>query len=131
LRPEWVELSTVLAIHDEQIAEHGGRDGILDLGQVESSLHRPQNLCAYGEPDLADLAACYAYGLARNHGFVDGNKRTSAVVTRLFLGLNGATLAAPDVDRLNMWIALGEGRISEAELAPWIRQRLGRIAGAA
>jgi len=121
---EWVALSVVLAIHDEQIAEHGGREGIRDLSLLESALHRPQNLVAYGEPDLADLTACYAYSISSCQAFVEGNKRTSAVVTRLFLRLNGTTLEAPEVDRLAIWTALGAGQISEAELAAWIRQRL-------
>jgi death on curing protein len=123
---EWVALAVVLAIHDEQIAEHGGEDGILDIGLLESALHRPRNLLAYSEPDLADLAACYAYGVANNHAFVDGNKRTSAVVTRLFLRLNGAELDASEADKLETWEALGAKQISEAEMAAWIRQRLGQ-----
>jgi death on curing protein len=125
---EWVALSVVLAIHDEQIAEHGGFDGIKDLGLLESALHRPRNLLDYGEkPDLADLAACYAYGIANNHAFVDGNKRTSLVVTLLFLGLNGAALDASEVDEIETWEALGAKQISEAEMAVWIRQRLGAV----
>jgi death on curing protein len=128
---EWVALSVVLAIHDEQMAEHGGAEGTRDLGLLQSALHRPQNLLAYGEPDLADLAACYAYGIANSHAFVDGNKRTSAVVTLLFLRLNGATLQASEVDSLEIWTALGAGQKSEADLATWIRQRLRwpRLAG--
>jgi death-on-curing protein len=124
---EWVALAVVLAIHDEQIAEHGGEDGILDIGLLESALNRPRSLLAYSEPDLADLAACYAYGVANNHAFVDGNKRTSAVVTRLFLRLNGAELDASEVDKLETWEALGAKQISEAEMAVWIRQRLGAV----
>jgi death-on-curing protein len=123
---EWVALAVVLAIHDEQIAEHGGEDGILDIGLLESALHRPRNLLAYGEPDLADLAACYAYGVANNHAFVDGNKRTSAVVTRLFLRLNSAELDASEADKFETWEALGAKQISEAEMAVWIRQRIRR-----
>jgi death on curing protein len=124
---EWVALAVVLAIHDEQIAEHGGADGIRDIGLLESALHRPRRLLDYGKPDLADLAACYAYGIASNHAFVDGNKRTSAVVTRLFLRLNGAALDASDADKLEVWVALGAKQISEADLAAWIRQRLSRV----
>jgi death-on-curing protein len=124
---EWVALSVVLAIHDEQIAEHGGSDGIKDIGLLESALHRPRHLLDYGEPDLADLAACYAYGIANNHAFVDGNKRTSLVVTLLFLGLNGAALDASEVDEIETWEALGAKQISEAEMAVWIRQRLGAV----
>ena len=79
----WVALSAVLAIHEEQLAEHGGVEGIRDRGLLESALHRPRDLQSYGQPDLADLAAAYAFGIARNYPFLDGNKRTSAVVTRL------------------------------------------------
>ena len=121
MTPEWITLAVVLAIHDEQIVEHGGAEGIRDLGLLESTIHRPRDLLAYGQPDLADLAACYAYGTVQNHAFVDGNKRTSAVVTRLFLGLNGATLEASEADRLETWTALGAGQRSEADLAMWIR----------
>jgi death on curing protein len=124
---EWVALSVVLAIHDEQIVEHGGSEGIRDFGQLESALHRPRNLLTYGKPDLADLTACYAYGIANDHAFVDGNKRTSAVVALLFLRLNGATLDASDVDKIETWTALGAKQISEAELAAWIRQRIGAV----
>ena len=123
---EWVALSVVLAIHEEQIAEHGGLDGIRDFSLLESALLRPQNMLAYGEPapDLADLAACYAYGIANNHAFLDGNKRTSVVVTLLFLRLNGVIVESSEIERLKAWTALGAGQISEAELAAWIRQRL-------
>jgi death-on-curing protein len=124
---EWVALSVVLAIHDEQIAEHGGTDGLRDADLLDTAIHRPKNLAAYGEPDLADLAASYAYGIANNHAFLDGNKRTSSVVTRLFLQLNGADLNASETDRLEMWSTLGAGGISETELAAWIRDRLGPV----
>ena len=86
----------MLAIHDEQLAEHGGRPGIRDLGLLGSALARPKNLALYEHADVVDLAACYGYGLARNHAFVDGNKRVSAVVTELFLALNGFELTATD-----------------------------------
>ncbi len=121
---EWVIRSVVLAIHDAQIAEHGGLDGVRDLALLESALHRPQNLAAYGEPDLADLAACYAFAIAKNHAFLDGNKRTSAVVTFLFLQLNGVMLDASEEECLEVWAALGAGNLSESELAIWIRERL-------
>jgi death-on-curing protein len=122
---KWVNLSVVLAIHDEQIAEHGGRDGTRDLNLLESALYRPQNLITYEKPDLADLAACHAYGIAKNHAFVHGNKRTSAVVSLLFLRLNDAELQASEAECLEIWTALG-GTISEAELATWIIQRIRR-----
>jgi len=120
----WVALSAVLAIHEEQLAEHGGLDGIRDRGLLESALHRPRDLQSYGQPDLADLAAAYAFGIARNHPFLDGNKRTSAVVTRLFLRLNGHDLDATQAARLAIWLALGAGETTEQALADWMRSRL-------
>jgi death on curing protein len=120
----WVALSAVLAIHEEQLAEHGGLDGIRDRGLLESALHRPRDLQSYGQPDLADLAAAYAFGTARNHPFLDGNKRTSAVVTRLFLRLNGHDLDATQAERLAIWLALGAGETTEQALADWMRSRL-------
>ena len=120
----WVALSAVLAIHEEQLAEHGGLDGIRDRGLLESALHRPRDLQSYGQPDLADLAAAYAFGIARNHPFLDGNKRTSAVVTRLFLRLNGHDLDATQAERLVIWLALGAGETTEQALAGWMRSRL-------
>ena len=120
----WVALSAVLAIHEEQLAEHHGLDGIRDQGLLESALHRPRDLQSYGQPDLADLAAAYAFGIARNHPFLDGNKRTSAVVTRLFLRLNGHDLDATQAQRLAIWLALGAGETTEQALADWMRSRL-------
>jgi death-on-curing protein len=120
----WVALSAVLAIHEEQLAEHGGLDGIRDRGLLESALHRPRDLRSYGQPNLADLAAAYAFGIARNHPFLDGNKRTSAVVTRLFLRLNGHDLDATQAERLAIWVALGAGETTEQALADWMRSRL-------
>ena len=120
----WVALSAVLAIHEEQLAEHGGLDGIRDRGLLESALHRPRDLQSYGQPDLADLAAAYAFGIARNHPFLDGNKRTSAVVTRLFLRLNGHDLDASQAERLAIWLALGAGETTEQALGDWMRSRL-------
>jgi death on curing protein len=121
---DWLTLADVLAIHDEQIAEHGGSDGVRDLGAIESALARPQNLMGYGEPDLAALAASYAFGIAKNHGFVDGNKRTSAVATELFLELNGAILTATDSELVQAWTELGAGTLSEEAFANWLRQRI-------
>jgi death on curing protein len=121
---EWVAQAVALAIHDEQIAEHGGSSGVRDLGLLESSLHRPQNLEAYGKPDVADLAAAYAFCIARNRPFVDGNKRTSAVITRTFLRLNGFDLNASQAERPEIWSALGAGSLSEEALAGWLRDRI-------
>ena len=92
----WVDPDVLLAAHDEQLEEHGGATGIRDRGLFESAMARPQNLAAYGEPDAAALAAAYGFGLAKNHAFVDGNKRTAFVALELFLELNGFVLAADD-----------------------------------
>jgi death-on-curing protein len=123
---DWLTRALVLAIHDVQIAVHGGADGVRDLAALESALARPQNLQAYGgaEPDLAALAAAYAFGIARGHAFVDGNKRTSAVATETFLALNGAALTATDVEFVAAWAELGAGRVSEEAFAGWLRAHL-------
>jgi death-on-curing protein len=115
-----------LAIHDRQLAEHGGRVGVRDGKLLESALARPQQLHAYGEPvpDLADLAASLAFGLARNHPFVDGNKRTAAVICETFLLLNGATLQADDLELYPLYLALAEGALSESDFAAWLRQHI-------
>ena len=120
----WVALSAVLAIHEEQLAEHGGIDGIRDRGLLESALRRPRDLQSYGQPDLADLAAAYAFGIARNRPFLDGNKRTSAVVTRLFLRLNEHDLDATQAERLAIWLSLGAVETTEQALGDWMRSRL-------
>ena len=122
----WLLEETLTAIHHRQIAEHGGSEGLRDEGLLSSALARPQNLLAYVEspPDLASLAAAYAYGIARNHPFVDGNKRTALVAARTFLILNGANLAAAQDDKFLTFLNLAEGAISEEELADWIRKRI-------
>ena len=120
----WVGLNVDLAIHDRQLAEHGGADGIRDLGAVESALARPVNLAAYGHPDAAALAAAYMYGLAMNHGFVDGNKRVAWVVGRLFLADSGCNLEFDPMEAIRVVEGVAAGRIGEAELAEWIRIRL-------
>ncbi len=117
--------SVVLAIHDAQLAEHGGGTGIRDEGLLRSTLARPENLVAYGEnPDVADLAAAYAFGIVRGHPFVDGNKRTGFVVMELFLDLNGRTLEVDDLDAIQQMEALAAGTVSEADFAVWIRDHL-------
>lgn len=113
-----------LAVHAEQITEHGGGEGVRDPNLVESALARSQNLVAYGDPDAAALAATYAYGIARNHPFVDGNKRTAAVISETFLLLNGYTLVASDAELVIAFLALAAGELSEAELAAWFRERV-------
>jgi len=111
-----------MAAHAEQVAEHGGDDGIRDKGLLDSAMARPLNLAGYGEPDTADLAAAYAFGIARNHPFVDGNKRTAAVVSETFLMLNGYELAATDAELVVAFVALASGELSEEEMADWFRQ---------
>lgn len=122
---EWIELNFVFAVHKRQIAEHGGTDGLRDEGLLLSALARPQNLLAYGEDaDAAALAASYAFGIAKNHPFVDGNKRTALVVAITFLNLNGSDLDAPLSEIYTQFLGLAEGSISEEDLAMWLRQRL-------
>jgi death on curing protein len=122
----WLEKTVVLAIHDRQIAEHGGTGGVRDDGLLESALARPQQLHAYVDPgpDLADLAAALAYGIAPNHAFVDGNKRTAHVAYRTFLELNGAEIAATDEEMYVAVLALAEGRLGERDFAAWIRDHV-------
>ena len=120
----WVGVNVVLAIHDRQLAEHGGADGIRDRNAIESALARPLNLAAYGNPDAADLAAAYAYGLASNHGFLDGNKRTAWVAARLFLADNGQRLEFDPLDAIRIMEDVAAGRIGEADLAGWFRRHL-------
>ena len=122
----WVAVEVALAAHAEQLAEHGGGEGVRDAGALESALARPINLAAYGEPDAAALAAAYAFGVARNHPFVDGNKRTAAVVSETFLVLNGCALEASDAELVVAMLALAAGELSEDELADWFRQHLGQ-----
>lgn len=121
----WLEKALILAVHDRQLAEHGGSAGVRDEGLLESALARPQQLRAYGEPapDLADLAAALAYGIARNHPFVDGNKRTAHVSYRTFLALNGAELVATDEEKYVAMLALAEGKLAERDFAAWLRDR--------
>lgn len=123
----WVADSVVLAIHEAQLAEHGGIAGIRDEGLLSSALARPQNLYAYGEaPGVTALAAAYAFGIARNHPFLDGNKRTAFVVMELFLNLNGWVLNAEDSDCISAMQALAAGDLSEKALAAWLREHIER-----
>jgi death-on-curing protein len=118
----WIVDSVVRAIHEAQLAEHGGMVGIRDEGLLASALARPHNVAAYGEdPDAASLAAAYAFGLSRNHPFLDGNKRTAFVVMELFLNLNGWTLDADDAVCISMMVTLAAGKLSEEMLAKWLR----------
>lgn len=119
-----VSLPIVLAVHERQITEHGGVDGIRDQGAVESALARPVHRATYGDPDVAELAACHLFGLARNHGFADGNKRTAWVVSRLFLANHGYRLEFDPVEAVRQVESVASGQVSESELAVWFRKRL-------
>ena len=121
--PRWLRDSVVDAIHRRQLAEHGGLDGIRDRGILSSAIARPQKLLAYGNPapDLAALAASYAFGIACNHPFVDGNQRTAYVACRAFLKLNGQNIDAPQAGKYLTFLGIADGSISEAQLATWIR----------
>ena len=120
----WVTLAVAEAIHAEQLAEHGGGEGVRDIGLLESAMARPPNAASYGAPDVAALAAAYAYGIARNHPFVDGNKRTAAVISETFLMLNGHALTASDAELVVAILALAAGELSEEELADWFRAHI-------
>lgn len=122
----WIEKPLAIAIHERQLAEHGGSAGVRDDSLLDSALARPQQRHAYGDPppDLADLAASLAFGLARNHPFVDGNKRTAAVVCETFVLLNGGTLDADDLELYPRYLALAEGSLTEIEFASWLRERI-------
>ncbi len=122
--PTWIEVEVALAIHDRQLAEHGGLSGLRDAGGLASALERPRNKWSYGETDASELAAAYAYGLARNHPFADGNKRTAWVLARLFLVLNGQTLQFAPEDAVHTVMALADGTLSEEALADWFRAHL-------
>ena len=125
----WVALAVAEAAHAEQLAEHGGGEGVRDAGLLDSAMARPQNLATYGEPDLAALAAAYGFGIARNHPFIDGNKRTAAVVAETFLALNGYLLTASDAELVVAMLALAAGELSEDELADWFRGHIASIPG--
>lgn len=122
----WIEKWLVLAIHDRQLGEHGGNPGVRDEGLLDSALAKPRQAHAYGDPapDLAALAASLAFGLARNHPFIDGNKRTAAVACETFLLLNGAVLLADDLELYPAYLALAEGSLPETDFAAWLRERL-------
>ena len=120
----WVAIEVAQAAHLEQLAEHGGAEGVRDERLLESAMARPQNLVAYGEPDAAELAAACAFGVARNHPFADGNKRTAAVVSETFLVLNGYLLSANDAELVVAFLALAAGELSEEEMADWFRGHL-------
>jgi death-on-curing protein len=122
--PTWIDLAVALAIHDAQIAEHGGQSGVRDRGLLESALARPRNQFVYGEHSLGRLAARYAFGISRNHPFLDGNKRTSLVVAESFLALNGCELIATDLECVTIFLQLAAGELTESQLADWIAAHL-------
>ncbi len=118
----WLSPEVVYAIHDRQLAEHGGQEGVRDADAIASALARPQNKAVYGQSDIADLAAAYAYGLSKNHGFIDGNKRTAWVATRLFLVDNPHELHFDPVEAVRVMENVAAGICSEQQLAEWFRQ---------
>ncbi len=124
IEPNWLDARDALAIHDRQIAEHGGISGLRDANLLDSALARPINQWNYGTDDPAALAAAYAYGVARNHPFADGNKRTAWVLARLFLALNGHLLTFDQQNATQTMIALAAGELSEDELTAWFREHL-------
>lgn len=121
---QWIGESTVLAIHDEQLAEHGGRPGIRDIGLLHAALARPKHKVAYGKPDVAQLAAAYAYALVKDHPFVDGNKRTAFVALEVFLLINGYSLVSSETEILAAMLGLAMDKISETRFARWVRTNL-------
>ncbi|TGX52642.1 type II toxin-antitoxin system death-on-curing family toxin [Sphingomonas gei] len=120
----WVDIAVALAAHAEQLAEHGGAQGVRDMNMLESAMARPLNLIAYGDPGIAELAASYAFGIARNHPFVDGNKRTAVVVSETFLVLNGYGLTCSDVELVVAFLALAAGEFTPEALADWFRAHI-------
>ena len=118
---KWINRQVLLLLHDESLAEHGGASGLRDEGLLESALARPLNLALYGEPDVASLAASYGLGLAKNHAFVDGNKRAAFLAVGLFLGLNGYRLHATQADATLTVLSVAAGEMDEDEFAQWIR----------
>lgn len=122
--PFWVQRGVVLIAHEEALAAHGGASGVRDLGLLESALARAQNQFAYGQTDVAALAAAYAFGIIRNHSFVDGNKRTAFMTAVIFLERNGLRFTATEVDAALRTLALAAGEIEEAEFAAWLGENV-------
>lgn len=118
----WIDRHALVLLHDESLAEHGGSSGLRDGGLLESALARPRNLAAYGAPDFAELAAGYGVGVARNHPFVDGNKRAAFLAVGMFLALNGYRLTSTQADATLTMLAVAAGDIDEPTFAAWIRQ---------
>ena len=120
----WLSRQLILAMHDEQLAEHGGALGVRDEGLLESALARPLNRAGYGDPDVAELAALYAIAIARNHPFVDGNKRTAFAALVTFLALNGTVFEPAEVDATMAVLRLGAGKIGDDEFTAWVRDNV-------
>lgn len=122
--PEWLETATVRLFHKRQLAEHGGMAGLRDENMLMSALAKPQQLWCYGSPppDICALASAYAYGLAKNHPFLDGNKRTAAIACETFLILNGRSFAIGEEEKYPVYLALAAGEIPEEEFAEWLRE---------
>jgi death on curing protein len=118
----WISKTALVMLHDESLALHGGAGGVRDAGMLDSALNRPINLAAYGTPDAAELAASYAFGLAKNHAFVDGNKRAALLAAGLFLHINNYRLMATQVDATQAMLALAAGDLTEVQFAAWLRQ---------
>jgi death-on-curing protein len=118
--PRWIDKRALLLLHDEDLTEHGGLPGLRDEGLLDSALARPLNLLAYGEPSTAALAAAYAFGIARNHPFADGNKRAALLSVGLFLAINKISFRPDKVEATQVFLALAAGEISEEELGAWI-----------
>jgi death-on-curing protein len=125
--PQWVLRDTVLLLHEQSLAEHGGTSGIRDEGLLDSALGKPMNLFVYGEPALFDLAASYVYGLVKNHPFLDGNKRIGFVTGALFLALNGYQLVATEADAAIRTLALAAGEMTEKAYAAWLESNSKRL----
>jgi death-on-curing protein len=125
--PEWIEKETVLCLHEQSLHEHGGSAGIRDESLLDSALGKPQNLFAYGQPNIFDLAASYAYGLVKNHPFFDGNKRTGFVTAVLMLELNGFQFTAEEADAAVRTLALAAGEMSESGYAAWMESNSHRV----
>lgn len=117
----WLDRAVLIAVHEMQLAEHGGGAGLRDVALLESALAKPLNQAAYGEPDACTLAAAYSYGIARNHAFIDGNKRTAFVAVELFLRLNAWQLTASDAECVLTMVAVAAGDLTESEFADWLR----------
>ncbi len=127
--PTWLESALIVAVHESQLAEHGGAAGIRDSGLLASALARPQQLWSYGDPppDMATLAAAYGFGIARNHPFVDGNKRSALGAMETFLNINGWELNASNVECVSEILSLAAGEVTEGQLAAWLRARTAAI----